>query len=697
MSQNYIKDNIFGAPISSGSVTQINRRKEIISKRSERSADDVHYLSANSAWVRITSGVDIDNDSNPARKYQLFKGIALNNGGFTPVEDPETSSYTESTEYGYVPIPGLTNFEVNTKGDYGSLRLATFSFIVNSPDDFSKLEQLYLRPGYILMLEWGHSVIVTNDGTIDSTIKYYDTDTFLAPQDFEQIKNRIVELREENSFNYDGMVGLIRNFSWEYNGQNYICAVDVVAGGELIESILNNNSPLIESDDEDTAVQYNGANFSSDIERIFTIIKSAPIKSLYSKKDSENFNNQALEKIKSELNKTVPSFSFATSKLKILTGVLAGESSDTASSWTRYIRLRDFLNFINEGCLLYDKDGKNILKFSTEEETTYPFTTFPEHIGLDPDVCILPKNSQQGDFNIPFAGQVTDLEETDLLNIFINVEYLRATFVQFSKSAEQSDNSIFNVIKSILDDITSNLGYINSFSIIYEDDKDTYHIVDTTVIPSRDNFEIADTGEPKAYLDLVGLKSEVLNLKVESALNSEFSTMIAIAASNSEDTAGYENVLNLQDWNEGLTNRHLPEILTGTTKKTEEDNLKKIEENTNKYIEFLKSISHGNLFYISYDKTKFTGYRNIHKLITRKTLKDITREKGTNAPGLIPIRLSFTIKGISGIKILQTFKINEFFLPDRYKNRSAFIIDGLDHRIQNGMWVTEISAYFYPI
>jgi hypothetical protein len=697
MSINFIKDNIFGAPISSGSVLQFNKRKEIVSKRVERSVDDVYYLTSNTAWVRITSGVDIQGDSNPAKKYQLFKGIAPNNGGFTPTDDPETSSYSDSIEYGYVPIPGLTNFEVQTKGDYGSLRLANFSFTVNSPDDFSKLEQLYLRPGYVLMLEWGHSVIVTNDGRLDTAIKYYDTDTFLSPQDFEQIKTRIVKLREINRFNYDGMVGLIRNFSWTYNGQNYICSVDVVAGGELVESILNNNAPLIETEDEDTGDEYSAENFSSDIERILSTIKTTPVKNLSSKPDSENFNPQALEKVKLELNSKLKKYESATAKLRILTGTLAGESNDTSSSWTKYIRLRDFLNFINEGCLLYDKNGKNILRFFTDESSILPFTTYPGHIGLDPDVCILPKKNIQEDFNIPFAGQVTDLEETDLLNIFINVEYLRTTFIQFSKSANQSDNSILNVIKSILDDITSNLGYVNSFSIIYEDDKDTFHIVDTTVTPSRDSFEISDTGEPKAYIDLVGLKSEVLNLKVESALSSEFSTMIAIAASNSEDTAGAENVLNMKDWNEGLSNRHLTEITTGTTKTTEDGNLKKINENTDKYKEFLKSVSHGNLFYLSYDKSKFTGYRNIHKMITRKTIKEIVREKGINAPGLIPIRLSFTIKGISGIKILQTFKINEFFLPDRYKNRSAFIIDGLDHKIENGMWVTEISAYFYPI
>ena len=73
-------------------------------------------------------------------------------------------------------------------------------------------------------------------------------------------------------------------------------------------------------------------------------------------------------------------------------------------------------------------------------------------------------------------------------------------------------------------------------------------------------------------------------------------------------------------------------------------------------------------------------------------MKEITEKRNLNAPGLIPFELGFTIKGISGMKIGQAFKINEFFLPSRYQGRTAFIITGIDHKVDNNEWKTDIAT-----
>jgi hypothetical protein len=73
-------------------------------------------------------------------------------------------------------------------------------------------------------------------------------------------------------------------------------------------------------------------------------------------------------------------------------------------------------------------------------------------------------------------------------------------------------------------------------------------------------------------------------------------------------------------------------------------------------------------------------------------VRENTNSSRTNPPGLIPFELSFTIKGISGIKVGQAFTINDFFLPDRYKNRVGFIVTGVDHKVNNSIWTTDIRS-----
>lgn len=693
MALNFVKDGVFGERIKYEVVTQLRKRQEILNKRVERTPEDITYLTANAPWIRITSSVDVVDDEGPknARKYQLFKGIASATGGFTPITDPETSSYSESTEYGYVPIPGITDFQVSTKGDYGTLRNASFTFVVHSPEDFSKLEQLYLRPGFTILLEWGHSVKVNNDGEVTTDISYYPLDEYTNSDKIDNISQKILALREKNSYNYDAMFGFIKNFSWSYNGINYICTVDVVSKGELIEALQTTFAPISKTGDKVEQVGFMSSTFGSDIEKVLNLIKTAPVESFFQEGSSTNAIDKAITEVKNSIRESAPKYADAFSELKLLAGGLGGSGSSRTSKLTKFIRLKEFLKLLNIGSLLYDQDGDNILKFYTGGERSTPFTTFPSHIGLDPGVCILPKKGRDPEFFIPFSTQASDVESEDLLNIFLSVDFLIEQYKKFSTPELKKDANLFDLVKSILNLVTKNLGYINTFAIAYDDDDGMHYILDTTVVPSRSDYENGDNNQPKALIDLVGLKSEVENLQVASKLRNDLASLIAIAAQASSDPAAKLNIQNVQKWNEGLIDRHLEKKsfgITGTTKDEEEESSKETKQ---KYIDFLKSITYANQYYMAYNKEAFTGYSNIHSKVTTEKLQEIIDGR-TNPSGLIPFELTFTIKGISGIKVLQTFLINDFFLPDRYKGKVAFIVTDIDHKVTNGRWVTDITA-----
>ena len=72
-----------------------------------------------------------------------------------------------------------------------------------------------------------------------------------------------------------------------------------------------------------------------------------------------------------------------------------------------------------------------------------------------------------------------------------------------------------------------------------------------------------------------------------------------------------------------------------------------------------------------------------------------TLTKGIADPLPIPVTLTIKILGISGLKIGQTFRINDQPLPAKYK-KYAYFINGLSHEIgTDNKWYTIINTQFY--
>ena len=67
----------------------------------------------------------------------------------------------------FKPSPGITGFNVNTKiGDLFDHQNVTI--IAYNKFQFELIETLYLRLGFTMMVEWGHSKYLKNNSTITS-------------------------------------------------------------------------------------------------------------------------------------------------------------------------------------------------------------------------------------------------------------------------------------------------------------------------------------------------------------------------------------------------------------------------------------------------------------------------------------------------------------------------------------------------
>jgi hypothetical protein len=70
--------------------------------------------------------------------------------------------------------------------------------------------------------------------------------------------------------------------------------------------------------------------------------------------------------------------------------------------------------------------------------------------------------------------------------------------------------------------------------------------------------------------------------------------------------------------------------------------------------------------------------------------------KSAGSIGFIPFNINFTMDGISGIQIYNQLSIDTSFLPPGYTDTLDFIVTGVDHKVQNGDWETNVKVTLIP-
>ena len=263
-----------GGPFNSAVKEELKRRKKIVSKRTGRTNEELLELNSQNAWVRLTSAVDSlytveqsplqgegplntteVGDASMAGRNILSGGTfnPMMTGGILNADNP---AYIKDQNLGYRPKAGITDFSVTPKNLYGTLRIASVKFTVPSLDQFNEIEQLFLRPGFSALLEWGHSFYVDEDGTINEPQTF--TNNFLRKNHLGSttIAKELEQFKITNSRNYDAMHGIIKNFSWSLKPDgSYECSVDLVSQGEVLESLQTNVLASTDCDDLDEDIK----------------------------------------------------------------------------------------------------------------------------------------------------------------------------------------------------------------------------------------------------------------------------------------------------------------------------------------------------------------------------------------------------------------------------------------------------------
>ena len=159
----------------------------------------------------------------------------------TAYGDFAIGSDATSDGYGIVPMPGIVDATVRTKSAYGSLREAKINFEVHSQRQLEIMEMLYMRPGYMVLLEWGWCPYINNNGDIVKNLELVEDKTNnLYTNDItqEELHASINSLKESSNGNYDGLIGFVKNFGFKARDDGgYTCFTELTSMGEVLESL----------------------------------------------------------------------------------------------------------------------------------------------------------------------------------------------------------------------------------------------------------------------------------------------------------------------------------------------------------------------------------------------------------------------------------------------------------------------------
>jgi hypothetical protein len=824
----------FGSPLSQTVQKQLSDRSNVNSKKPTSTESNIPatFLQTqlfNSSWINLISSVNnIDQKADERDKgSKLAERLVLSGGSLRwdgeklvkregiDFTYPSQGDYGDQSAYnfneitGVKPMPGITGFRVASKNLYGTLREATVEFTVWSLPELEDIEKLYLRPGYHVIVEWGHTYGLDSEGNPSSfpvnTISNYEN--FFSEIPADTVYDIIEQTRLQNSGNYDAFLGIIKNFSWSFRQDGgYDCSISIISKGEILESLtvrsglpssINDNTSGTENTQTSQDKSEDDFYDSNLLTRLIKVFKSTNTKEQNTNQNQQTLalatagfsikgifgalegvaaskakdnNNEILlsfNDIKSSVEKEGIRFDDVLKYLEIYqntfnnSNIAIRKEISQATSWYRaffkseekaftYVSLDLILFFINR----FIEASSTSTKISLfDDKSTETFFSFENYVNLDPSSCILPvlptytpqKPELHGKTLYPFRSDNLRVESNRILDILICVETIFEKVLRdlITNLEDPEEFDLITLIKTLLKRIETSLGGINEFDLVYSEESNLFIIVDR-------KYEVKNQKEEIPQLNVYGANSIALDLSIQTKITNKLGAQISIAAQGPDGEAQFNSSMpEFKKWNKNLIDRFdiIEKTDTGTVNivppsspsrpvpSEDTDNIRRkldmsqrvdrevfnsavqdvtyvappvslqeakqaLENYENSYDIFYKNLEEAYyqwfLGVFHPDKDYWTSLQTQGQTIYSMIASDFKISKGLPPQGIIPTVISLKIHGLGGIKIGQTFRINQRVLPKRYE-QFGYIVTGIEHFIENNKWVTEIKAQTYYI
>jgi len=264
--------NILGEGFPDEIIQQVERRQKVYGSgyTSPRTPEEIVYLNANTSWVKLASSVNVVDPSiirnsslaeaeikgtKLAKKFVLFNGVTEDpsnqRSGIALNKDllGNNNAYgIGGTEFGLRPMMGIISADIKHE-NRGSIRRATIQIKAFNKVQFDIIDVLYLRLGFNVLLEWGHSMYFDNKGTLqkgtdnDNSLvsKFLDPSSDTSSLTYVDFLKLIDTQRKISNGNYDAMFGKVCNFHWSFLPDgSYDITIELVSIGDIIESFKIN-------------------------------------------------------------------------------------------------------------------------------------------------------------------------------------------------------------------------------------------------------------------------------------------------------------------------------------------------------------------------------------------------------------------------------------------------------------------------
>ena len=690
--------------------------------------------------------------------------------------------FSENGE-GYKPMPGITNMEFSYKND-GALAQATVSIKAFSRAQFQIIDVLFQRPGYTVLLEYGHSVFLDDKGEIqyagegdytfstDPFQELFNTENNTEGTNHYSLSSKIYDEKKKWNGNYEGAFMKITKFNWKYNKDgSYDITVNLVGIGDIISSLKANIVPIdrvkglsdkdIKKKKEDKekgnflVANSNATQLNQELYRIhldfnlelgfdFAGLDSEVIKGL--KIGDGKIKEFPLPEynVKEDGTKIIKTFKQPTKTLKIKNGIFFLKNTDNDNDDYDdflYITFGYLISLITKKINLKDNNGVpqiffdlNYVEGDNEIELaggqTY-LSTYNGNMSSDPSKILIPFNEldktvlegleeeKKKKYKDLFNSNNENLEilnELKKINKEFFVEdnpsqgrldrvYLDANYIAKSmdENTIEGECKIIDFLNQILRDINVNLGGINEFRVLFNQDKQLIQFVSevpTTFEKGKeDNLSVINTMGLESTGDRYkGSFVKEIDLKAE--LSDNFATQVSIGSqSNGVNSQGNAGSFSL--YNKGLIDRIIPNKTTPTTPNSNTNNsgnssIKPLIESTisDSFLEALKEIYDGYEFKSEYIDIIKQYNSSLSPLVIGK----LEEEGEYTTPFFIPFNLGLTLHGLGGIRIYDNFKIDGKMLPLSYNpSQISLIIKSLSHSVSLDGWITKIETLPKPI
>jgi len=777
--------NIIGSNPEDWALNQIKLRQQLLGSPT-RDSELLSWINNKTAFIRVASSVTLQegvvveaqnaagqlvrreiNKSTEltgtpnfagrelAKQYVLFNGtvglreendklIAQQKFGLT-----NNASIINNFAYGFggisqgiVPMSGVESLSINTY-NRGALRKAELKIKAYNRQQFAIIDALYMRPGYTILIEWGHTIYYT--GTLEN-LKYKKAEfntpafknLFRASQNDKTITQDTLlkdvrEHRKATDGNYDGFYGKVTNFSWTYNTDgSYNITISAISLGEVIESLNINriaSTSITTSTSKDTLEKTNSliankdkSQLNKDLYEIYNYLVNNIGSQGTSKPVFQNSNNQIRSFNTSYFNAVAntlqraaaanSSIIFDDYELVAINSKVNINQGDKSSNSTNYpfmyIKLKTLLEIIQNKLLIYDDNFTPLISFDLESNN-YCYT-FPYQYSLDPNICVIPfatapQNGDQYNFkeiDKIYWGQIlgdnfstTSKFVGNLFNIHVNINYISDLIVQYTTS--DNELPLLKFLEGLMDGVQQNLGGINKFTVSYDHDTNKIKIYDDipldpaiTKTSDRQPAQFNVLGFNKANLEGTFVQS----VSLTTTISNQLATMISIGA-QSRTPSDIVNATGFQRWNEGLidiiTPEKLSEVVATESEEDKKDPNKIMAESYNKLLSKDGVINKYYTLGQSPTKDVINSQLPLATPVFNFIVSNYAVAENKPTQTFIPFDLGLDFEGFSGLRIYEKFTVNPEILPLSYP-RLNFVVKGLKHNITTSGWKTSIES-----